>query len=52
MKKKNPNTYEGITQKFPEAFNNVKRGLSRKAKSIKGRVTIKVPEPSPDEINV
>jgi len=31
LKKKNPSTYEGLKQKFPDAFATVKRSLSRKS---------------------
>jgi len=41
MKKKNPTQYEDLKQKFPEAFSNVKRGLTRGATQIKNRMTKK-----------
>lgn len=39
MKKKSPGTYDGIKQKFPEAFSQLKRGVSRSATSIRRKVT-------------
>jgi len=39
MKKKSPSTYDGIKQKFPEAFTQLKRGVSRGATSIRRKVT-------------
>jgi len=46
MKKKNPTQYEDLKQKFPEAFSNVKRGLSRSATKLKRRMTKKTERPT------
>ncbi|ORX78548.1 hypothetical protein BCR32DRAFT_328502 [Anaeromyces robustus] len=35
MKKKRPSTYEGMKNKFPEAFSQIKRGISRRATSLR-----------------
>lgn len=46
MKKRNPTQYEDLKQKFPEAFSNVKRGLSRSATKLKRRMTKKNERPT------
>jgi len=46
MKKKSPNTYEDLKQKFPDAFGQVKRGISRGATALKRKVTKKTPNPN------
>ncbi|ORX42067.1 hypothetical protein BCR36DRAFT_416371 [Piromyces finnis] len=46
MKKRNPNAYEDLKQKFPESFNQVKRGISRGATVLKRSVTKRGHHPS------
>ncbi|OUM67003.1 hypothetical protein PIROE2DRAFT_20085 [Piromyces sp. E2] len=46
IKKKNPNKYENLKQKFPDTFNQVKRSISRGTTALKRKVTKREPNPN------